>query len=71
MIVTVYPKSDTIKMKKCSGRAWEGYDEWDPESEKTGIRMSWAKQENGTYKLVYGESGQSKPLSNGRLEQFE
>ena len=45
--------------------------DWDPESEKTGILMSWAKQADGTYKLVHGESGQSKPLSNGRLEQFE
>ena len=36
-----------------------------------GILMSWAKQEDGTYKLVHGESGQSKPLSDGRLEQFE
>ena len=45
--------------------------DWDPESEKTGILMSWAKQENGTYKLVHGESGQSKPLNEGRLEQFE
>ena len=45
--------------------------DWDPESEKTGILMSWAKQADGTYKLVHGESGQSKPLNNGRLEQFE
>lgn len=45
--------------------------DWDPESEKTGILMSWAKQEDGTYKLVHGESGQSKPLDSGRLEQFE
>jgi len=43
----------------------------DPESEKIGILMSWVKQEDGTYKLAHGESGQSKPLSNGRLEQFE
>ena len=45
--------------------------DWDPESEKSGIFMSWAEQENGTYKLVHGESGQSKPLSDGRLEQVE
>ena len=45
--------------------------DWDPESEKSGILMSWTKQEDGTYKLVHGESGQSKPLSDGRLEQFE
>lgn len=45
--------------------------DWDPESEKSGVLMSWAKQEDGTYKLVHGESGQSKPLDEGRLEQFE
>ena len=45
--------------------------DWDPESEKSGILMSWAKQEDGTYKLVHGESGRSKPLDSGRLEQWK
>ena len=45
--------------------------DWEPENEKKGILMSWAKQSDGTYKLVHGESGQSKPLDDGRLEQFE
>jgi hypothetical protein len=45
--------------------------DWDPGSEKKGRLLSWAKQEDGTYKLVHGESGQSITLHDGRLERAQ